>query len=188
MGLGYPAVELTDGVVRLRPWREDDLDCLRAAALDPRIPEATTVPKVFSVDAAGAFVRRQWSRVEGGQGISLAVADAVTGQAVGSVVLMLRPQPGVAGLGYWLIPSARGHGYARRAATLATSWALDVAGIARVEAWVEPDNEASRRVLTAAGFEQEGVLHSFLTFPDRRADAVVFSRIRDPAGERTEGG
>ncbi|MDG4818915.1 GNAT family protein [Micromonospora sp. WMMD956] len=173
-------MELTDGAVRLRPWREDDLECLRAAAEDPRIPEATTVPRVFSVDAGRAFVRRQWSRVEEGHGISLAVADAVSGEAFGSVVLMLRPQPGVAGLGYWLVPSARGRGCAKRAATLVTSWALDVAGIARVEAWVEPDNEASRRVLTAAAFKQEGVLRSFLTFPDRRADAVVFSRIREP--------
>ncbi|MFC8848990.1 MULTISPECIES: GNAT family N-acetyltransferase [unclassified Micromonospora] len=180
MLLGYPAVELADRAVRLRPWRRDDLDCLRAAVQDPRISEATTVPHVFSVEAGHAFVRRQWSRAEGGQGISLAIADAVTGEAVGSVVLMLRPQPGVAGLGYWLIPSARGRGYAKRAVMLVTSWALDVARIARVEAWVETDNDASRRVLTAAAFEQEGVLRNFLTFPDRRADAVVFSRIREP--------
>lgn len=106
------------------------------------------------------------------------IADAVTGEALGSVVLMLRPQPGVAGLGYWLVPSARGRGAATRAAALLSSWALDVAGVARVEAWVEPGNEASRRVLAAAGFQQEGTLRSFLAFQSRRADAVVFSRIR----------
>ncbi|AVT32587.1 MULTISPECIES: GNAT family N-acetyltransferase [unclassified Plantactinospora] len=179
MSLAYPAVDLTDGTVCLRSWREDDLDCVRAAAHDPRIVEATTVPGVFSVDAGQAFIRRQWSRADSGEGVSLAIADAVTGQAIGSAVLMLRPQPGVAGLGYWLIPSARGRGIATRAARLASSWAIDVAGIARVEAWVEPENEASRRVLTAAGFEQEGVLRSFLAFAGRRADAVVFSKIRD---------
>ncbi len=91
---------------------------------------------------------------------------------------MLRPQPGVAGLGYWLIPSARGRGLATRAARLVLSWALNLAGIVRVEAWVEPDNLASQRVLTAAAFEQEGVLRSFLAFPGRRADAVVFSAVR----------
>jgi RimJ/RimL family protein N-acetyltransferase len=179
VALAYPVVDLADGAVRLRRWREDDLGCVRAAAQDPRIPEATTVPGVFSVEAARAFVRRQWSRADSGAGVSLAIADAVTGQALGAVVLMLRPQPGVAGLGYWLIPSARGRGIATRAAMLVSSWALDVAGIERVEAWVEPDNAASRRVLTAAAFEQEGVLRSFLSFPGRRADAVVFSRIRD---------
>ncbi|MEV1142099.1 GNAT family N-acetyltransferase [Micromonospora sp. NPDC049799] len=180
MPLTYPAVDLTDGTVRLRSWREDDLECVRAAAQDPRIVEATSVPEVFSVDAGRAFLRRQWSRADSGEGVSHAIADAVTDQALGSVVLMLRPQPGVAGLGYWLIPSARGRGITTRAARLVSSWALDVVGIERVEAWVEPDNKASRRVLTAAAFEQEGVLRSFLTFPGRRADAVVFSKIRSP--------
>ena len=176
--LAYPDGELGDGVVRLRPWREDDLGCVRAAAEDPRIPAVTTVPVVFSVEAGHAFIRRQWSRVDNGEGVLLVIADAVTGEALGSAVLMQRPQPGVAGLGYWLVPSARGQGTATRAAGLLSSWALDIAGVARVEAWVEPDNEASRRVLAAAGFQQEGILRSFLAFQGRRADAVVFSRIR----------
>jgi ribosomal-protein-alanine N-acetyltransferase len=50
-------------------------------------------------------------------------------------------------------------------------------GHARVEAWVEPENVASQSLLTAAGFTREGVLRSFLAYPTRRADAVVFSRI-----------
>jgi RimJ/RimL family protein N-acetyltransferase len=49
-------------------------------------------------------------------------------------------------------------------------------GLARVEAWVEPGNSASRRVLITAGFVCEGTLRSFLSFPTRRADALVFSR------------
>ncbi|MEU4397836.1 hypothetical protein [Micromonospora orduensis] len=37
----------------------------------------------------------------------------------------------------------------------------------------------ARRVLAAAGFVEEGVLRSFLAFPDRRADAVVMARIAE---------
>jgi hypothetical protein len=43
MNLAYPDPELTDGVVRLRPWIDGDLDCVREAGLDPRIPAGTTV-------------------------------------------------------------------------------------------------------------------------------------------------
>jgi GNAT superfamily N-acetyltransferase len=153
VALAYPEVDLTDGAVLLRRWRDDDLDCVRAAAQDPRISESTTVPAPFSVGAGRAFLRRQWSRADNGEGLSLAIA--------------------------WLIPSARGRGLATRAAGLVAEWALDVAGIVRVEAWVEPDNLASQRVLTAAAFEREGVLRSFLVFPGRRADAVVFSAVRE---------
>lgn len=42
---------------------------------------------------------------------------------------------------------------------------------------MEPANEASQRVLRAAGFEREGVLGSYLDFGSRRADAVVFARV-----------
>jgi hypothetical protein len=41
--LAYPD-DLTDGVVRLRPWTSDDLGCVEQAATDPRIPENTSVP------------------------------------------------------------------------------------------------------------------------------------------------
>jgi RimJ/RimL family protein N-acetyltransferase len=51
--------------------------------------------------------------------------------------------------------------------------------VARLEAWVEPGNRPSQRLLAATGFTREGVLRSFLSFPDQRADAIVFSRIRD---------
>ena len=46
-----------------------------------------------------------------------------------------------------------------------------------MEAWTEPANTGSQRVLLHAGFAREGVLRSFLSFGDRRADAVVLSRI-----------
>ena len=154
----------------------DDLDCIREAATDPGIPTGTTVPAVFTVADGLGFVYRQWSRAERGEGLSLAVADAGTGEALGLMALLPRHQPGVAGLGYWVVPRARGRGLATRAATLLASWALEGGGFARVEAWAEPANVASQRVLLGAGFAREGVLRSFLSFGDRRADAVVFAR------------
>jgi RimJ/RimL family protein N-acetyltransferase len=90
---------------------------------------------------------------------------------------MLRPQPGVIGLGYWVVPSARRRGVARRAVALASDWALGPGEFARIEAWVEPDNRPSQSVLAAAGFELEGRLRSFLCVGDARSDALVYSRI-----------
>jgi [ribosomal protein S5]-alanine N-acetyltransferase len=66
---------------------------------------------------------------------------------------------------------------AGRAVRLASDWALSSFGVARLEAWVEPGNEASLRVLAAAGFRREGVLRAFLVLGSRRADAVVLSRL-----------
>jgi len=174
--LTYPDPDLTDDVVRLRRWDAGDVGCVREASADKVIPEGTTVPAVFTEEAGVAFIARQLARAEQGEGLSLAITDASTGLAQGSVWLGVRPQPGVVGIGYWVVPAARGRGVARRAVRLATRWSL-LQGVARVEAWVEPDNERSQHVLRAAGFHREGVLRSFLAFGTRRTDCVVFSYV-----------
>jgi len=51
------------------------------------------------------------------------------------------------------------------------------ARLARVEAFVEPGNIASQRVLEKVGFRREGHLRSYLVFDARRADAFVYSLL-----------
>jgi len=174
--LAYPA-PLRDGVASVRPWRDGDLACVEQAARDPCIPIYTTVPARYTPEEGRAFIARQHARLASGEAVCLAIADQRTDRAVGHLNLIVRPQPGVAGIGYWVIPDARGRGFASRAVSLATTWALGTGGFARVEAWVEPGNHASRRVLEINGYLREGTLRSFLTFGTRRADVVVYSRI-----------
>jgi [ribosomal protein S5]-alanine N-acetyltransferase len=65
--------------------------------------------------------------------------------------------------------------------SLLVRWALDEAGMTRIEALVEPENIASQHVLEHAGFQREGRLRSYLDLqPDgRRSDALVYSLLRD---------
>ncbi len=54
MTFTYPDPDLTDAVVRQRRWRETDIDCIRQAAMDPRIPEGTTVPALYTPDVGAS--------------------------------------------------------------------------------------------------------------------------------------
>ena len=54
--------------------------------------------------------------MDNGEGVSLAIRSSDHGRAIGLIVVMLRPQPGVVGIGYWVVPSVRGQGMANRAA------------------------------------------------------------------------
>ncbi len=173
----YPASPLEAGQVRLRPWRDTDLACVEAAARDPALRTGTTLPAVFTPDTGVAFLQRQRSRLTGGEGISQAIADTLTDEALGLVYLARRPQAWVAGLGYWLVPEARGHNRASTAVRLLSDWALAELDLRRLEAWVDPTNLASQRVVAAAGFLREGLLRNYLCFDDHVTDAVVFSRI-----------
>jgi ribosomal-protein-alanine N-acetyltransferase len=76
-----------------------------------------------------------------------------------------------------VVPEARGGGIAGRAVTLACRWALTRAGLARVEALVEPDNLPSRRVLERSGFQLEGRLRSYAEWDGERVDMLLLSLI-----------
>ena len=102
-----------------------------------------------------------------------------TDRAVGQLTLLLTRQPGSATLGYWLIEAARGRGLATQAVTTATRWAVNEVGLSRIEAFVEPDNRPSMRVLERAGFVREGLLRSYLVLEQARSDAVVYSLLPD---------
>jgi [ribosomal protein S5]-alanine N-acetyltransferase len=171
--------ELSDGQVLLRTWSQDDLGCIEAASLDPVIPGGTTVPSVFSEEAGHAFVARQWGRSTSGEGLSLAITEAGTGVAVGLIVLLHRQQPGVVGVGYWMLASSRRRGFTRRALSLLSPWSLGLPAVTRLEALVEPWNNGSVRVLEGAGFRLEGLLRAYLDLDTGRADALLYSRLGD---------
>lgn len=178
MLLQYPRERLTAASVRIRPWRSPgDLACIAAAATDPDIPAGTTVPRVFDKAAGQAFLACQHDRLTNGDGISQAVVDVGTDEAVGMIYLDHRPQPWIARLGYWLVPAARGRHLATPAIRLVTDWALRELEVLRVEAWVAPDNLPSQRVLHHAGFELEGRLRNFLQLHGRTGDGLVYSRV-----------
>jgi RimJ/RimL family protein N-acetyltransferase len=174
--LSYPNPPLTDGVVLLRRWEESDLECVEQAAYDPDIPRGTTVPATFTPAEGRAWIERQWSRAEGGTGLSQAITDAASGDAIGAAVLMSR-QPDSAEIGYWLVPRARGRGLGSRGVRLLARWAVKEAGLARLEAYVIPDNISSQRVLEKVGFRREGLLRSYLIYDDRRVDALLYSLL-----------
>ena len=82
---------------------------------------------VFTPAAGQAFIERQWGRIERDEGISLAIHSRDEARAVGLLVLMVRPQPAVVGVGYWIVPSARRMGFVTRALALASTWAIVLA-------------------------------------------------------------
>jgi RimJ/RimL family protein N-acetyltransferase len=179
--LPYPDPSLEDGVIRLRRWEGRDVACVKAAGEDPRIPSGTTVPPIYSEAEGMAFIKRQWGRQSDGEGLSLAIEEQATSTAVGLIALLFRPQPLVAGVGFWVIPEARGHRIASRAVALLSPWALHQTSIRRLEAFVDPENLASIRALESSGFQKEGLLRSYL---NGSQDVLVYSLLPSDLGRR----
>lgn len=172
MRLRAPDPDLSDGVISLRAWCKNDLGTVECAATDSYIAETTAIPAPFSRDAGIAWIERQQGREEAGDGLSLAVSD-VRDEALGAVVLSLE-RPGVAALGYWVVPCARRRGLAGRAVGLLSRWGIAAGGLDRIEACVEHWNSASQRILERAGFERGDGLGRHALIGGRAADVAVY--------------
>jgi ribosomal-protein-alanine N-acetyltransferase len=144
----------------LRPFVPEDAGRVRQASLDGRVTAASSLPPGCDDAAARAFIRRQHILAMEGHGYSFAIAlmkedGGDLGTAVGALGLWLRDiDRGRASVGYWLLESARGRGWAQQALEMATGFALGVLEIPRLDVIVEGPNPASSTTALRAGFRR----------------------------------
>ena len=177
MAFPLPDPPLRDDRVVLRPWQDGDVAVLARWAKDPEIVRWTAITPGYDVHHARAFrVHAHRERITG-NAIYLAIADAETGEAVGSCDLR-RPipdDPTVGEVGYLLGPEGRGQGAATCAVVLLARYGMEVLRMSRVQALVHPENAASLRVLARAGFREEGLLRAYRPGEAGREDRLVLS-------------
>lgn len=80
-------------------------------------------------------------------------------------------------LGYWLLPSHWGQGVMREALPAWLPSAFERLKLHSVIAYVEPENLASTKLLTAAGFTHEGLLRECTKRDDGYASLHRFSML-----------
>jgi [ribosomal protein S5]-alanine N-acetyltransferase len=162
---------LTDGVVVIRPPNERDLDAIERGIRDPDVIRSLGR---LTLSAAEVLDLNRARRREG-TAATFAICGADDG-CIGHVFVNLS-SAGRGSIGYWLLPEARGQGFATRAVRLVSGWALRELGLARLQLLAEPSNEASQRVAERSGFTREGVLRSYTELDGRRLDYVMFSLL-----------
>ena len=174
-----PQPELTDGVVVLRPWRDEDIEPA-IAGHDQEIAHWFGFPVVtpsYEQHKRAVDNWRTWY-AEGRSRVNFVVEH--DGDVVGSVEVR-DMGGGIGSLSWTLYAGHRGRGYATRAVRLLIEYAIDALDMVRVEAEVEPGNEASMRVATRAGLRREGTKRVAPGTGDRpeTSECVLFARLAD---------
>jgi RimJ/RimL family protein N-acetyltransferase len=134
-----------------------------------------------------AFAR--WAEAWRNEGATRAFAmrELESGALVGGCEIRLSGGPS-AEISYWTFPHHRRKGYATRAVRLLTAFAFAQLAVKRIEAQVEPDNPASRRVIEGAGFVEEGLLPGVDHTESGEVRDMVLYSLRPPAGYRDASG
>ncbi|MEV6928845.1 GNAT family N-acetyltransferase [Dactylosporangium sp. NPDC051485] len=177
-----PGGELTDGVVALRPVRAEDADVTYQLRILPEVSGRSVVATPPSPAGVARQCAESQSKWLAGQRAEMTIRRVPDGAYLGEIaVYYAEPALHEAMIGYSLAPTARGHGYAARAAQLVTDWGFEI-GMARMIAGTAVDNVASQRVLEAAGYAREALQLRRLPGPDgSRIDNIAFAKVRPSA-------
>jgi RimJ/RimL family protein N-acetyltransferase len=148
--------ELETDRLKLRMWRESDLDDYAEMSADPAVMKYLTVGKVFTrADAwrSIAFFMGHWEMRGYGH---WAVEDKSTGRMIGRIGF-LNPEgwPGFE-IGWTLARHAWGKGYATEGARRALAYAFTELGQRHVISLIHPDNKPSIAVAERLGERLEG--------------------------------
>ncbi|RZQ63410.1 GNAT family N-acetyltransferase [Amycolatopsis suaedae] len=177
------------GTVTLRPVRlRDAREWSRTRLADRGYLEQ------WEPSAAGSWEERnavlawpsQWAALRslGRRGQCLPFTILLNGTFAGQLTIgnVIRASLRSAWVGYWVPSALAGGGIATAAVALAVDHSLGEAGLHRIEATVRPENTASVRVLTKAGFRREGLFERYLDVAGGWRDHLCFAITAEETG------
>ncbi|MEU5882955.1 GNAT family N-acetyltransferase [Spirillospora sp. NPDC047279] len=139
---------LTTPRLILRTWTADEATTVTRGARAPQW--ADDFPSEGDHLIAG-FITEHPGTTLGEYGQRL-IIERGSGQVIGAIGLFWPPAGGVLEIGYGIVASRRGRGYATEATRAMTEHALTAPGVHTVTAGVDLTNPASARVLDKCGF------------------------------------
>jgi len=181
---GFP--QLRGPRIRLRGPSPGDADAVFALFSDPAVMRYWSRPPMTVHDEAEALIAEILEAFDERDKINWVIAgkDDV---AIGTCTLFrFDARHRRAELGYALRSELWGRGLAREAASVALDWAFRTLRLHRIEADIDPRNDASRRILQRLGFASEGVLRERFFVGDTATDTEIFGLLaEDWAKSRT---
>ena len=175
---GFPV--LTGQRVRLRGPGAQDVDDVFALFSHPDVMRYwSSAPMRVRMQAEGkleemleGFARRD--------SLNWLIAARRGDRAIGSCTLYrFDARHRRAELGYALHPQWWGQGLASEAVALALDWGFQRLGLHRIEADIDPRNEASRQLLARLGFRREGLLRQRFLIDGSASDSEIFGLLQE---------
>src|SRR5712671_6270516 len=174
-------LELTEGPLLIRPYREADAIALYEAVRESVSEVSLWLPwchQDYSIEESREFIGSRELASQGDEWYSFGIFEKRDGAFLGGVgINFINRVHQMANLGYWVRTSATGRGIATIATRLAARFGFEELGLQRIEIVAAVGNVPSQRVAEKAGATREGVLRKRLLIRGESLDAVLFSLV-----------
>jgi len=174
-------LELTEGPLLIRPYREADAIALYEAVRESVSEVSLWLPwchQNYSIEESREFIGSRELASQGGVWYSFGIFEKHDGAFLGGVgINFINRVHQMANLGYWVRTSATGRGIATMATRLAARFGFEELGLQRIEIVAAVGNVPSQLVAEKAGATREGVLRKRLLINGESLDAVLFSLV-----------
>jgi RimJ/RimL family protein N-acetyltransferase len=158
----------------LRAWKPSDAAALTAMARDEQCQRwCIGLPRPYSLVDAQHFIGTSKGAWELWGMARFAVVDTRDQSLLASVAIKPLPEAG-GEIGYMAAVEARGGGFTAAALRLLAGWAFAQLRMERLEALIQPANEASLHTATRAGFSTDGSSRTCHSLSGERREHVVF--------------
>ena len=156
-----------------------DADAVFAMRSDPVVQRYGSHAPWTDRSEASAWIARCERGMAAGEHAQFAIERREDGAVVGTCVLYALDIPcRRAEVGYALVASEWGKGYANEAVTSLLDWGFDHLDLNRVEADIDPRNVPSARALERLGFVREGHLRERWIVAGEVSDSWLYGLLR----------
>lgn len=162
--------------VDLRVTEREDVEFLQRARNDPQIRTAMTFTEPRTREQVEEFYENTISADNGDANFLICASgnDDPIGEAN-----LFRVEDDRAEIAYWLVPEARGEGYATEAVSLLLDYAFETRGLHRAYARVVAFNDDSRALVERLGFTEEGRLRDHAFLDGAYSDVLYYGLLRE---------
>lgn len=166
--------------LRFRPQRLEDATALHEAYGDVDLMRYWSRGPMATVAETVEYIRPRVDHPDwrGWSIIRKDLVDPEGGDVIGTLAASER-RSGVVEIGYMLVRSAWGQGYAREAVSRLLDRLFHEEGRRRVFADTDPDNDASNRLLEDLGFTREGLLRAEWETHIGLRDSVIWGLLKE---------
>lgn len=173
----FPQIE-TERFVLRQIKQDDSKEIFHYFSMD-EVTKFYDLESFTNIEQAEELIRRWNQRFENNQGIRWGITLRSESRVIGTCGFHGWAKIHYkAEIGYELTPEYWQQGFMTEVIPKIVEFGFNHLGLNRIEAFVEPENMGSRKVLKKVGFKEEGILKEHFYWRNRFVDIVIYALLK----------